>query len=109
MERVKKIISFLIRIAYFFFLICLLLSYFAPYANPKSSFWIFAFFGLAYPYLLLINVLFLIYWIIRWKKLYWLSLIMILIGWNSMKNLFHFGKGNENVKNGIKEIGRAHV
>ncbi len=103
MGRVKKIISFLIRIIYFVFLISLLLSYFAPYANPKT-FWLFSFFGLAYPYLLLINILFLLYWIIRWKKLYWLSLIAILIGWNNMKNLFHIGSGTENVKNGIKVL-----
>ncbi|MBI3501144.1 MAG: endonuclease/exonuclease/phosphatase family protein [Bacteroidetes bacterium] len=102
MKRLKNIFSFLIRIVYFIFLISLLLSYFAPYANPKS-FWIFAFFGLAYPYLLLINVLFLIWWIIRWKKLYWISLVIILIGWNNMKNLFHFGNGIENEK-GIKVL-----
>src|ERR1051326_3714222 len=103
MEKVKKIISFLVRIIYFFCLISLLLSYFAPYSDPKT-FWVFAFFGLAYPYLLLVNIIFLAYWIIRWKKLYWLSLIVILIGWNCMKNLFHFGSGTENVKGGIKVL-----
>ena len=103
MKRLKAIISILIRIAYFVFLISLLLSYFAPYANPKS-FWLFAFFGLAYPWLLIANVLFLIWWIIRWKKLYWLSLIMIFIGWDNMKNLFHFGSGSENTKSGIKVL-----
>ena len=103
MKRLKTIISVLIHIAYFVFLISLLLSYFAPFANPKS-FWLFAFFGLAFPWLLLINILFLVWWIIRWKKLYWLSLVIILIGWNDMKHLFHFGKGNENVKGGIKVL-----
>ena len=103
MKRLKAIISILIRIVYFVFLISLLLSYFAPYANPKS-FWIFAFFGLAYPWLLIANVFFLLYWIIRWKKLYWISLVVILIGWNNMKNLFHFGGGTENTKNGIKVL-----
>lgn len=103
MEKFKKIISFLIRVVYFIGLISLLLSHFAPYANPKT-YWLFAFWGLAYPYLLLVNVLFLIWWIIRWKKLYWLSLIVILIGWNSMKNLFHFGGGSENVTDGIKVL-----
>jgi len=103
MKKLKTILSFCIRVAYFICLIALLLSYFAPYANPKS-FWVFAFFGLAYPWLLLVNVLFLIWWIIRWKKLYWLSLIFILIGWNNMKNLFHFGSGIENIKGGIKVL-----
>jgi len=103
MKKLKTILSFCIRVAYFICLIALLLSYFAPYANPKS-FWVFAFFGLAYPWLLLINILFLIWWIIRWKKLYWLSLVVILLGWNNMKHIFHFGSGSENTKSGIKVL-----
>lgn len=103
MKRLKSILSFLFRIIYFVFLISLLLSYFAPYTNPKS-FWVFAFFGLAYPWLLIANVLFLLYWIIRWKKLYWISLVVILIGWNSMKNLFHFSSEKKNANGGIKVL-----
>ncbi len=101
MKRLQLIASYFIRTAFFISLLSLLLSYIAPYANPKS-FWFFAFFGLAYPWLLLLNILFLIWWIIRWKKLYWLSLMIILIGWNNMRHLFHFG-GNDPVKSpGIK-------
>ncbi|MFI5163613.1 MAG: endonuclease/exonuclease/phosphatase family protein [Bacteroidia bacterium] len=100
MKPLKKIFSVLIRVVYFICLTALFLSYFAPYANPKN-FWLFAFFGLAYPYLILINILFLVWWIIRWKKLYWLSLIIILTGWMNMKHLFHFG-GSSETKNGIK-------
>src|ERR1035437_4034091 len=102
MERLKSIVSFCIRIVYFIFLAALFLSYFSPYANPKI-FWLLAFFGLAFPWLLVINVLFLIWWIIRWKKLYWLSLIVILMGWNNMKHLFHFGSIDQGTKEkGIK-------
>lgn len=103
MKRLKKIISILLRIVYFTLLVALLLSYLSPYANPKQ-FWLFAFFGLAYPYLLIINVLFLIWWIIRWNKLYWLSLVCILMGWMNMKNLFHFGGNSNNEKKGIKVL-----
>ena len=103
MKKLKTIISVLIRIIYFICIISLFLSYFSPYANPKN-FWLFAFFGLAYPWLLLVNALFLIWWIIRWKRLYWVSLIVILIGWNNMKNLFHFGSGSENTKSGTKVL-----
>ncbi|TAL62889.1 MAG: hypothetical protein EPN85_01530 [Bacteroidetes bacterium] len=88
MNRIKKITSILIRVLYFVLLGSLLLSYLSPYANPKD-YWLFAFFGLAYPYLLLVNVIFLTWWIMRWNKLYWLSLACILIGWMNMKNLFH--------------------
>src|SRR4051812_36915722 len=102
MHRVKKIPSILLRILYFVTLISLILSYFAPYANPKQ-FWLFAFFGLAYPSLLVANILFLIWWIIRWNKLYWLSLACILTGWPNMKHLFHFGDINA-TKEGIKVV-----
>jgi endonuclease/exonuclease/phosphatase family metal-dependent hydrolase len=100
MKRIKKVISILIQIIYFTLLVSLLLAYVAPYANPKS-FWPLAFFGLAYPFLFVTNILFLIWWIIRWKKLFWLSLVCILIGWANMKHFFHFQE-NSNSKSGIK-------
>ncbi len=99
----KKVFSLLIRVVYFFLLIALLLSYLSPYANPKD-FWLFAFFGLAYPFLFLANILFLFWWIIRWNKLYWLSLICILIGWVNMKNLIHFSDQSDKKKDGIKVL-----
>ena len=102
MKRLKNIVSVLIKVVYFLLVASLLLSYLSPYANPKK-FWLFAFFGLAYPYLLAVNVLFLVWWIIRWNKLYWLSLIFILIGWMNMKHLFHFGATKEQAHN-EKEI-----
>ena len=46
----------------------------------------FAFLGLAYPYLLLLNVLFCIFWILFLKKEFILSLVVILIGWNNLAN-----------------------
>lgn len=101
MKRLKNIVSVLIRIVYFGLLIALLFSYIAPYADPKK-FWLFAFFGLAYPYLLLANMIFLIWWIIRWNKLYWLSLACILLGWMNMKHLFHFGAKESDTTGGIK-------
>jgi endonuclease/exonuclease/phosphatase family metal-dependent hydrolase len=100
MKRIKKIISIFIKIIYFIFLILLLLSYLTPISNPKT-FWPLAFLGLAYPLLLVANLLFLIWWIIRWNKLYWLSLTCILIGWSNMKMFFHFPE-EINSKNGIK-------
>src|ERR1035441_3046815 len=104
MGKLKSIASFCLRIVYFIFLAALFFSYFSPYANPKH-FWLLAFFGLAFPWLLIVNFLFLIYWLIRWKKLYWVSLIVILIGWNNMKHLFHFGIFNKNTnEKGIKVL-----
>jgi len=64
-------------------IIALLLSYSAAYINPKS-FWPIAFFGLGYLPILLVNVGFVIYWLLRKPKLAIFSLLPILLGWNLM-------------------------
>ena len=42
----------------------LLISYLAPFIDP-NTFWPVAFFGLAYPVFLLLNIVFILYWLIR--------------------------------------------
>lgn len=66
----------------------LVLSYLAPVINPKT-FWPIAFFGIAYLPLLLINLLFIGYWLIRRAKFGAISLLAILMGWGTLAN--HFG------------------
>lgn len=68
-----------------FLALCLLLSYTAPIINPGKLF-LPAFFGLAYPYLLVLNLVFLVYWIIRLRKELLISLIVILLGWYHLTN-----------------------
>jgi len=69
-----------------FILICLLLSYAAGYISP-AKFWIFAFFGIAYPVFLLLNIFFIFFWILLLKKYFLLSLVTILIGYNQLQSL----------------------
>lgn len=65
----------------------ILLSYLAPIVNPKTS-WYIAFFGLAYPYLLLSNLLMLAYWLFRKSRWLALPLVCIGIGWGVLnKNI----------------------
>lgn len=58
---------------------CLLLSYLSPYTNPQK-FWPIAFFGLAYPLLLGLNIAFVVYWLLRAKLWIFISLVPILLG-----------------------------
>ena len=58
----------------------LLLSYLAPFTDP-AVFWPMAFAGLAYPAIFLINICFVIYWLLIRPKIAWLSLLAIIIGW----------------------------
>jgi len=64
----------------------LLLSYLAPLVNP-SKIILPALFGLAYPLLLILNLLFLCYWLIQLRKEIFISLIVILLGWNHLSSL----------------------
>lgn len=64
----------------------MLMAYLAPLVNPSRMF-LPALFGLAYPYLLMLNLVFLLYWLIRFKKEILISLIVILLGWTHLNSL----------------------
>ena len=88
--RAKKKRSFIDRcFLWVNVLLCtgLLLSYLAPITNP-AKFWPIAFFGLAYPFLLLGNLLMIVWWLLRKWKLALLSIVCILFGWKILnKNI----------------------
>ena len=69
----------------------LLLSYLAVIINP-ARFALPAFFGLAYPYLLLLNIIFVIAWGVKLRKEALISAIIILIGLTHFNNYIQFGK-----------------
>ncbi|PRD23268.1 UNVERIFIED_CONTAM: fumC [Trichonephila clavipes] len=73
----------------------LLLCYSASFINPKS-FWAIAFLGLGYLPILLINIGFVCYWILRKAKYSLFSLIAILLGWNLMTKHVAFNSVVEN-------------
>jgi len=83
--------------------VLLLMAYLANYFNPKAYFFT-ALCGCLYPYILALNILFIILWLFRLNKLVLLSLICILIGFCSLKRLYHF-KSKElpsEIKNAVK-------
>jgi endonuclease/exonuclease/phosphatase family metal-dependent hydrolase len=66
------------------FILLLTLAYLAPYINPEKAF-IPAMSGLFYPALLIINLLFVFFWVIRGKYFFLFSLAAVLLGWNVLK------------------------
>uniref|UniRef100_UPI003216C593 endonuclease/exonuclease/phosphatase family protein n=1 Tax=uncultured Draconibacterium sp. TaxID=1573823 RepID=UPI003216C593 len=73
-----------IKIVFLFNLLAALalsISYLSVYI-PPDTFWIPAFFGLAYPFLFAANILFIVFWLIIKPRNIVLSLVFILIGWN---------------------------
>ncbi len=63
------------------------IAYISPFINPNYGI-IFAFFGLVYPILLLLNIIAMVYWIIKRKRQYIFSLLIILIGVLPLRNFF---------------------
>jgi endonuclease/exonuclease/phosphatase family metal-dependent hydrolase len=81
--RSKKI-GFLARIlliANILAVIGLSLSYLGLFISPEKN-WLLPFFGLFYPYLLLVNIIFTAYWLLKLRIYLFISLLFILIGWN---------------------------
>lgn len=58
----------------------LLLSYLSVFISPQY-FWPIAFLGLAYPFLLILNIAFVVLWTLKWKKQVLLSFLAIAIGY----------------------------
>lgn len=90
MAKIKKsgrrklgLFNSLILVINIIFAFALLLSYLSVHVSPEKS-WILPFFGLLYPYILIINFFLLIYWIIRRRWLFLLSALTVVAGWNHM-------------------------
>ncbi len=74
-------------------LAALLLAYLAPFVHPGSA-WILPFFGLSYPILFFLTLLFLIYWTIRRSKWALIILGVLLLGFNYHLRLIAIGAEN---------------
>ena len=85
----KKVFYRIVLFVNLIFAAGLLLSYMSVYVNPYI-FWPAAFFGLIFPFLLLVNVLFMILWLVRLRKEFLISLIIILLGWGYIKRVVSF-------------------
>jgi endonuclease/exonuclease/phosphatase family metal-dependent hydrolase len=80
----------------------LLISYISPFIDP-SRFWIFSFFGLAYPYLLVLNFMFILLWILHYNKYFLLSTFVILLGYHYVSETIKLSKP-KNTESGIKIV-----
>lgn len=66
----------------------LLLAYLAARYSP-ADFSLLAFFGLGYPVILLINIVFAIYWGVLLRPQFFLSFVCIAIGFRTFDNFYH--------------------
>ena len=69
------------------FATALLLAYLLPYI-PPSTFPFLSVLSLGMPVLLIINIIFLIYWLVKLKKQFLLSCLVLLLGFNHILSLY---------------------
>jgi endonuclease/exonuclease/phosphatase (EEP) superfamily protein YafD len=100
-EGIKGIAHRVVLIANLVFVAALLFSYLSVYINPSVVAFP-ALFGLAYPYLLLVNIFFAIFWTYLLKKEALISVAAILLGIGYMHNFIRFSNHGEEVKPDIK-------
>lgn len=72
----------------------LLLSYVLPFVAPKT-FSILSVLSLAVPILIILNILFVVYWLLKLKKQLLLSLVVLLIGYNYIGSLYKFSSSKD--------------
>ena len=81
----------------------LLVSYLAVYISPEN-FILPAFFGLAYPYLLFVNILLVIIWAVMLRFEALISVFVIILGFNNFVNYIKLGKPSENKEGTFKVL-----
>ena len=79
----KKILRKILLYVNMAFAVFLILSFLSPYLSPEKI-WVPAFLGLAYPYILLVNFIFLLGWLILKRREVVISLLAIVLGWGTL-------------------------
>ena len=81
----------------------LLIAYLAAYV-PPDSFWPVSFFGLAYPYFLVLNIFFGVFWGLQRSKRLWISLLAIFLGLTNLTNTYQLFPKLGSSGSGIKVL-----
>lgn len=85
----RKLFKYIILGLNLLAVVALLLAYSAGYVSPER-WWIPSFFGLAFPVIAGVNILFIIFWLIFNPKYLLISLIPLLAGWGVLARYIQF-------------------
>lgn len=72
----------------------LLLSYLLPYI-PPSTFALVSVLSLSVPFFIIVNLVFFLFWLIRMKRQFLLSFIVLLIGFNHLTSVYEVSREDE--------------
>ena len=98
----RSVLSMLMLLINLVLVLVLIVSYLAAY-TPPDRFWPLVFFGLAYPAILLLNLAFMVYWLIRLKAWFLVSFFTILLGLNHFQAYFKFS-GKDDIPDDARHI-----
>ena len=82
---VQKIILLLNYLA----ALLLLVAFIVPYIPPKFLSFL-SLSSLVFPYLVLINILFSLYWLVKFKKYFFISILALLLNYNNLQALYQW-------------------
>jgi endonuclease/exonuclease/phosphatase family metal-dependent hydrolase len=99
----KKLLYRILLAVNAFFAFALLMSYLAVHISP-GTFVLPAFFGLAYPYLLLVNIILAIIWLMLLRFEALISVVAIAIGFNHFSNYIQLLKPHGDKKETFKVL-----
>jgi endonuclease/exonuclease/phosphatase family metal-dependent hydrolase len=92
--------------------ILLLLSYVSVFINP-DFFWPMALFGLAYPFILVLNIFAVFFWLLLRRIEFLVSFLVILLGWNFLIRVvhipFHFRKISESTLSATSRVNQLKI
>ena len=98
----KKVIKYLFLLLNALAIFSLFISYLAVYI-PPDKLWYPSFFGLAFPFFVAANILFIIFWVIIKPKFLFFSLVALLLGWGFINRYVQFS-GKSTDKEGIRVV-----
>lgn len=86
-ETASKVVDFVFQALTYSSVALLLLSYLSPHINPNQIVW-FSFLGLIAPGLYVVNLILMLYWVIRWRGVALVLAITLLIGVGNIGKYF---------------------
>lgn len=89
-------LRFLLSVNIVWSVLCVI-CYFIVGLDP-ARFWLFSISSLFIPALFLINILFVLFWVVFQIKNSWLPILTLLIGWTCWQKMFAFGEESSNKK-----------
>lgn len=101
MTKGRKVLKYVLIALNILAVVLLWLSGWSSHIDPQQ--WVFpAFLGLAYPFILLVNLAFILVWLLIRKRLILIPLIGIALGYNTLSDFFQINLQRQNDKGAIK-------